>query len=938
MPSSAPDDRAPQDAAPSASNAEVPSPSSLVPSPAPRPGARDPGPSFATAPAASEGKPRSRTTSEKDEESSVARRQASEGGPGIAPEPDARLFDALRDHEKERAALEGSISRYERGEELGRGGIAVVYRAWDRKLRRDVALKVLHAHLESSPEARTRFQREWQAAARLSHPNIVTVYDAGEEKGQLFLVMELVPGTPLNRVLLAHRYEMKSMLELLEKVAGAVHHAHESGVVHRDLKPANILVSEGGEPKVADFGLAHLSVHESMFSTAGAAVGTPVYMAPEQVLGNEIDRRTDVYALGAILYEIATGRPPHTGAAVSEIFAKVIGDDPVLPRKINPRAPAEVEIIAMKALDKAPRRRYESALAFADDLRRHLEHRPILAHPPSLISKVLKRIRRRPALSGLLTVLLFGALTVLGVVVGGRVRHAQAVDRLREEARKADAEGRTSEAADAFSRLRQLEPGDAEAAGKSVDLRNRALEEDRKRRARGLVDASRRLKSGEIPQVETERAKVAAEAEALGKEVLGWEGPERKRAIWERERRTESLNQRVHALRARVLDDLTTAYFLDPGNDFVRHAYLEECWDRMREAEEGDDAASVAAWSERIRSVRDEPWISKLDAGGTLTVESDPAGAEISLFRYEEGEDRRSIPRPHRAGPALPRGSYLVVLKKPGFVDVRYPVWIERGTRHVAKIRLYAESQIGADFVYVPAGPFLMGGDPHAYLSGPRHVEVVKEDFFIGRYEVTAGEYLAFLNDLIAEQGGGEAQKRVPRSAPTAGYCWEIPPDARATELPAGWSARWPVSGISWYDADAYCRWRTKKSGATHRLPTNQEWEKAARGADGRLFPWGNHFDWGFTKGGDSRPGKPELEEVGTFGKDESPYGVRDMSGSLREWCEPKDGERRTAVHIRGGVYSFGGISSFRVSARLWLDPENATPYNGIRIVRVPKR
>ncbi|MBI2901117.1 MAG: SUMF1/EgtB/PvdO family nonheme iron enzyme [Planctomycetes bacterium] len=860
----------------------------------------------------------------------------------MTPLPDdlaARLADSMREHERDRAELDRPLSRYERGAELGRGGLAVVHRAWDRKLRREVALKLLHPHHETSRDAQARFEREWRAAARLSHPNIVTVYDAGEEDGTMFLVMELVSGGPLSLTLAARRSELRPLLQTLEKVARAVHYAHEQGVVHRDLKPSNILVADSGEPKVADFGLAQIIEEEAAITGSGIAVGTPVYMAPEQVQGREIGPRTDVYALGAILYEMATGRPPHTGEGISEIYSRILNDEPVPPRRIQRTIPLDVEIMALKAIEKEPGRRYESALAFAEDLRRHLDHRPILAQPPSLVTRLAKRIRRRPAVSALAAMLAAAVLAASGLIAGSRVRHARNVAGKRVEARKAEAEGRLSEAADLYSRLRELEPGDAEAAHKSADLRARAIDADRRRRALELVEEARRIGTEEIPRVEAEWRRAEEEAARLSREVPFWEGPEKKRAMWQWERRAEERKRERLALRARALDALTTAWHLDPAA--ARAAYLEECWRRMGEAEADDDFESVAYWDSRIRSAGDASWTARLDAGGTIEIETIPPGAAAALFRYEEGEDRRLVARPVGAVAGkrpLPRGSYLIVFAMAGYPDVRYPVVIGRGTAHAAKVRLYAAAEIGDGFVYVPAGKFVMGGDPHAYLSGKPDAEASTGDFFIARFEVTLGEYVRFLNAVIVEEGSAAAQRRVPRSAPESGHFWEIPAGARETSLPPGTNPRWPVQAISWHDADAYCRWLTRREGGrtVYRLPTNVEWEKAARGADARFFPWGNRFDWSFAKGGESRPGKAELEEVGAFPTDESPHGVRDMAGSLREWCDPKEGERQAYAHVRGGAYPYSGVTSFHVATRLWIDPTNVALFNGFRVVRVP--
>ena len=271
--------------------------------------------------------------------------------------------------------LEGvpDLERYDVLERIGAGGAAVVYRAFDRELQRPVALKVLR-ELPGEAE-RERFRREARAAAALNHPNVVAVHDVGTTDERPYLVMELVEGTPLD----AARAD-GAFLELLTQTARGVGAAHDRGIVHRDLKPGNVLVTRDGTAKVSDFGLALWS-DSARLTRTGATVGTPLYMAPEQVKGDAITTRTDVYALGAMLYEALTGRPPHTGKSAADLYARIVRDDPVKPRRLAPKAPAALESVALKALAKDPAARYADAHDFADDLQRYREGRPVVGRP-----------------------------------------------------------------------------------------------------------------------------------------------------------------------------------------------------------------------------------------------------------------------------------------------------------------------------------------------------------------------------------------------------------------------------------------------------------------------------------------------------------------------------------------------------------------------------
>jgi tetratricopeptide (TPR) repeat protein/tRNA A-37 threonylcarbamoyl transferase component Bud32 len=304
------------------------------------------------------------------------------------------------------------LRRYVLGEKLGEGAGSTVYRATDSQLGRPVAVKLLKDAFSSDPTVRERFLREAQALARLDHPNVIRVYDSGEDDGRMFMVMELGGGQPLNRVLSDGRLSLPERLALIEKAARGVHHAHERGIIHRDLKPMNLLVTEEGEPKVVDFGLVHLLDSTPSLTRSGAILGTPLYMSPEQAAGSgqPVTARTDVYALGAILYEMLTGRPPHTGASLQEVCAKIVREEMVPPRALKPDVPREVELIVLKALEKSPADRYPSAEAFAEDLRRCRRGERVDARPVSALRRWGRKVRRHPAVALISVVLLTAAL------------------------------------------------------------------------------------------------------------------------------------------------------------------------------------------------------------------------------------------------------------------------------------------------------------------------------------------------------------------------------------------------------------------------------------------------------------------------------------------------------------------------------------------------
>jgi tRNA A-37 threonylcarbamoyl transferase component Bud32 len=275
-----------------------------------------------------------------------------------------------------------TIAGYEVLGQLGRGGMGVVYKARDVKLNRLVALKVIRAGSHLDEGALARFRTEAEAIARLRHENVVRIYALGEHRGQPYLVLEYVEGGSLDRLLRGRPLPARRAAALALKLARAVEHSHQYLIIHRDLKPANVLLTAEGEPKVTDFGLAR-DLDASRMTQSGAVMGTPGYMAPEQAAGDvkRIGPATDVYALGAILYEMLTGRPPFQGGNVLEVLAKVGAQPPQPPRLLNPAVPPPLEAICLTCLQKAPEQRYASAAALAADLRNFLESQPVKGQP-----------------------------------------------------------------------------------------------------------------------------------------------------------------------------------------------------------------------------------------------------------------------------------------------------------------------------------------------------------------------------------------------------------------------------------------------------------------------------------------------------------------------------------------------------------------------------
>jgi formylglycine-generating enzyme required for sulfatase activity len=823
--------------------------------------------------------------------------------PGLAPalRELAALSPALATPGVPRRAAPGTrLGDFLLVRELRSGGMGTVFEAEQPSLKRRVAVKVLPWTLGLSEEGRRRFLREAEALARCRHPGVVSVLAVGESEGVHWLAMELVPGRALDVVLDEWRAQgppadaVRRACRIAAEAARALHAVHEAGLLHRDVKPGNVIVDADGRPRLIDFGLARDEA--DALTRSGAAPGTPAYMSPEQLRGERaLDGRADVWSLGATLYEMLTLRRPFEAETTESLRHQILAREPRAPRRLGVALPRDLETIALHALEKSRADRYPTAAALADDLEAFLQFRPVRARPPGPARRLAKLVRRHPLPAALAGVAL-AALLALG---------AQAGRQARREARA------------------RVERAQAEVT-----------------RGRGLLERWQSL-GGEIAgaRATVEEGALAAERSHVP--------PEARRRQREARRRLEALRAEADGTLEEALRAVQLAFSHAGESDDARRLAADVYVGRYREAvARGDDAAAgmlgrlVAGYDREGRHARE------LEGRGRVTLRLRPEGAAVALFRYARADEddrlaARQVPGfDPSAGPVpLAHGSYLVEARRDGCETLRLPFVVGRGEDAVVEGELLPEGSTPEGFVHVAGGPCVIGGDPEAFNPrARRRVEV--GPFWIARFETTVGEYLKFLNDpkTVAEieraRREGKPPIRVPRDpADPSGKTLRAGADGR---FETGWNPKWPIFGVSYEDAAAYVEWKNRvepHAALVWDLPQPEEWEKAARGADGRLFPWGDVFDWSLMKGGWSRSGRSMPEPVEAFATDESPYGVRGMAGSIREWNHGWPDDPDKWKPIRGGSWGNTLAGQFRAAGWLGTDAKYFDTGYGIRLV-----
>jgi serine/threonine-protein kinase len=816
----------------------------------------------------------------------------------------------------ERGGVPGAIvhlqlpARYEDLGPIAGGTFGEVRRVRDTLLDRVVAMKLLRAEHASVPHVRQRFLVEAKITGQLQHPGIVALHDRGElPDGRLWFTMKEVRGRTLDDVIrelhavsgpsgwgmTAEGWTFRRLVDAFARIAQAMAYAHSRRVVHRDLKPANLMVGEFGEVLIMDWGLAR------RLDAAEPAEGGPSG-PPEKSLSAGMTHHGDILGTPAFMPpEQARGDIALHGPA-SDVYS--LGA--VLYRLLTGKAPyrgdsGDEVLLALIAGPPLP----VSEAARGGP--------PVPAELCAVVERAMQReIRER-----------YDSAEVLAAEVVAWL----------------DGVRRRDQALAALEQARSLAP--------------------------------------EIARLRARAAEAEAAARAIQSELRPFDPIEKKRPAWQRSDEAAHLGRAAALVESKWMEAVQGALSLEPELPEAHAMLADHHRARLMEAELGHHDEDAARAEEMLRIHDRGRHAAFLRGDGALTLVTDPPGVEVTVERFVL-QDRRWVPVLERVlGPTplvevpLQRGSYLLRLRAPGRVEVRYPVLIERdghwdgrapGEDEPFPIHLPHEDELGPDDVYVPAGWCWTGGDPDTSDSLPRR-RVWMDGFVMRRFPVTTGEYLKFLNDLVASGREADAMAACPRTHHALSgsgdepalhrdgsgrFC--LPPDREGLS----WRLDWPVVLVDWFAAMAYAQWLAERTGAPWRLPNELEREKAARGVDGRLLPWGDHMETTFACVPNSRAEEAARESVYGHPFDESPYGVRGLVGNTRDWCinawkhegpridgdrlcldaaAPDDPDFRV---IKGGSWA-SPMSLSRAAARFGGRPGFRRPVVGFRVVRTSR-
>jgi len=773
------------------------------------------------------------------------------------------------------------LGRFQIVGELGRGGMGRVLEAHDPEIRRNTAIKIMINPKEVSDAQLYRFVAEAQITGQLEHPNIVPIYDMGvTEDGEIYFVMRKVEGRSLADVLgdRLKPFSQHRLLQIFVQVCHAIAYAHSRGVLHRDLKPDNIMVGTFGEVLVMDWGVS-------------------------RVLSDQTE--------SVILEQLGLDESIPTAPGINSVeVAKTL--DGVLigtPGYMSP----EQTMLGTESLD------------FRADIF---------------------------SLGTILFEILIGEAAFAH---GNRLARMMATVSGPEPDPKELARQNGRDLAEPLAQIcRRAIARDREQRYRTVNELSTALEawldgsEGRQRAAQHL-DQARALWAEHQETTWTE-SRLRADLGDLEAKTATWAPLEEKGELLSTRAKQQAANARRAVLFGQTVAACERALSHAPNDTKVRSFLASVYWSRLEDAEANLEAETIPFLEGQIRAYDDGAFAERLEGRGLLSIDTTPSGASLSLQQVQREGLIWSLDEPQIIGTtplkdfSIPMGSYVLTIKSPGMRDTIYPIHITRG-RHwktAEPIPLFRDEEIGADWIYVPAGPFISGGDPNAPGWLPR-AELQLEGFFIQKEAVKVSSWVDFLNHLSVDDPD-EAWMRVPRQQSSktaqAGQYLERPKEGEQYVVPEvdhdgdRWDPNWPVFGVNWFDAIAYRDFVRATAMVDVDLPLEAQWEKAARGVDGRLFPWGDDFDACLCNCRSHWPGRSQPTPSASHSHDQSVYGVSDCSGSMRQWCaeEEFDGNKELRP-IRCGSWG-APTPDCRIASRYGYGPWVVFADFGLRLVR----
>jgi len=786
-------------------------------------------------------------------------------------------------------------SHYASVHTIGFGGVGLVVSAHDPNLDRDVAIKMLRPEIKNKPTEIERFVREARATANIEHPNVIPVHEMGVMNGVgVYFTMKKIKGDNFQTVLdgLKNRkkeYEGKytrlQLLEIFISICNGVAYAHSRKIIHRDLKPHNVLIGDYGEVLVMDWGLAKylaaddpetssmkqeaskmeyvIKAGDSSKTIDGTISGTPNYMPPEQAEGkvSELDERTDIYSLGAILYQILTYEPPYSGEDIHKVLEDVRHWTFIHPRRRFPkyRIPRELEAICLKAMAFDKKARYRSVQELISDIRNYIEGFSVTAYPDSTFVRFRKLCFRHPVLSSTFASIFLIVLTVVALYFTFTYVQFKTLMKMAEENLR-DGNAKLREAVGTYRKIEKLEEG------KILKEKSDSLLD--------LEDKLSRLYSSSENHYETALMLYSAVPFRYRNHYLVNEGF--------REIMFNRISFSIMTKNYQKIEKWIELLRLWMGQNFEE---LPES-DRKKLFQIENDIKGDGQLKLSVRPVPEEITLfSLVDKGDGRLVQSNPRVLENAL----------SAPF------AIPKGTYLLVFKTKDFPEVKVDFIIDHGEKD--EIGVIIPKSIPEDMVFVPGGKFYTGGENARYYS--MHEEDIPS-FFISRYELTYGEYLKFWKSLDSPDEKARHMSRIMLDPMERVFhdAWDS-----EGRLISPLKPELPVVGILHESAEAYCAWLGGKTGRKILLPTAMQWEKAARGADGRLFPWGNGFNANFANISENKEARTRYgfwAPPGSFPMDVSVYGAFDMGGNVREMTSSRFPDSSAFYQIKGASCSTG--------------------------------